>query len=296
MNLQTYLKSHQKTINAALGDLLKTDSSQPDLIIQAMRYSLLAGGKRLRPILAIAAAEATQGNAAAVLPVACAIEMIHTYSLIHDDLPAMDNDILRRGQPTAHIQFDEATAILAGDALLTKAFEILSAPQEDQPTDYMSRLRIVHILSRAAGHQGMIQGQMLDISGEGQELDLESLKELHLFKTGALIEASVKIGATYGHADADQIKALREYANRIGLAFQIADDILNVSGDPECLGKAVGTDSIKGKNTFPNLLGLDNARKYAQDLVQNALKAIRIFDSQADPLRAIARYIRERDH
>jgi len=296
MDLQAYLTSHRQAINTALLEWLQTPINESTRLVQAMQYSLLAGGKRLRPILAIAAAEATRGDTAAVLPAACAIEMIHTYSLVHDDLPAMDNDMLRRGQPTAHVKFDEATAILAGDALLTKAFEIISLQQDDQLSDYSRRLDIVHMLARAAGHQGMIQGQMLDIDTEGQQLDLERLKALHELKTGALIEASVMIGALYGKADAAGLAALRSYASLIGLAFQVVDDVLNVSGNPARLGKAVGTDSVKGKNTFPGLLGLEKARQFAQELVQNALKALSPFDTQADPLRAIAAYVTERDH
>ena len=297
MDLQAYLKSHQQTINTALDDLLREDTNQITRIVEAMRYSLLAGGKRLRPILAIAAAEAIQGDTKALLPVACAIEMVHTYSLIHDDLPAMDNDMLRRGKPTAHVQFDEATAILAGDALLTKAFEILSMPPGDKPTDISSRrLHVIQILAKAVGYQGMIQGQMLDIDTEGQQLNLDQLQELHKLKTGALIEASVTIGALFGNADEVALTALRSYANMIGLAFQVVDDILDVSGNPARLGKAVGTDSIKGKNTFPGLLGLQNARTYAHELVQNALKVLTFFDKQAEPLRAIANFIIQRDH
>ncbi len=296
MDLRAYLKSNQHTINTALGDLLLEGTNQATRIVQAMQYSLLAGGKRLRPILAIAAAEAIQGDAGAVLPAACAIEMIHTYSLVHDDLPAMDNDMLRRGQPSAHVQFDEATAILAGDALLTKAFEIISVPQDGNATDFSRQLLVIHILAKAAGYQGMIQGQMLDIDTEGQQLDLDNLRELHKLKTGALIEASVMVGALYGNADAVELTALRSYANLIGLAYQVVDDILNVSGNPARLGKAVGTDSAKGKNTFPALLGLKKTRIYAKDLIQNALKALINFDIKADPLRAIATYINERDH
>ena len=296
MDLQAYLNPHQKTINTRLLQYLQEPGNQPTRIVQAMQYSLLAGGKRLRPILAIATTEATQGDIAAVLPAACAIEMVHTYSLIHDDLPAMDNDMLRRGQPTAHVKFDEATAILAGDALLTKAFEIISETHDDKPIDFSRQLRAIYILAKAAGSQGMIQGQMLDIGAEGQQLELENLKELHKLKTGAMIEAGVMIGALYGNADAVALSALRLYAQQIGLAFQVVDDILNVSGNPARLGKAVGTDSIKGKNTFPGLMGLENARKYAEDLIQNALKALIIFDSHADPLRAIATYIIQRDH
>jgi len=296
MDLQAYLKSHQQTINAALGDLVREDTNLATRIVQAMQYSLLAGSKRLRPILAIAAAEAIQGDTAAVLPAACAIEMIHTYSLIHDDLPAMDNDLLRRGQPTSHVHFDEATAILAGDALLTRAFEVISEQKDAKPKDASRQLRVIQILARAAGYEGMIQGQMLDMDSAGQQLDLKSLKALHQKKTGALIEASVMIGTLYGNADDEALTALRSYANLIGLAFQVVDDVLNVSGDPARLGKAVGTDSVKKKNTFPGLLGLEKARMYARDLVQKALISLKIFDTQADPLRTIATYITERDH
>jgi geranylgeranyl diphosphate synthase type II len=222
--------------------------------------------------------------------------MVHTYSLIHDDLPAMDDDVLRRGKPTAHVRFDEATAILSGDALLTMAFEIISAPNAGRQSDPARQLEVIHILAKAAGYQGMIQGQMLDMGAEGHRLDLNDLKELHKLKTGALIEASVRIGALYGRANAHEKKSLHQYAQMIGLAFQVADDILNVSGDPDRLGKAVGTDSARAKNTFPALLGLEKAKAYAGELVQNALKALAKFDTQADPLRAIASYIIERDH
>ena len=296
MDLQAYLKSRQQTINTTLSGLLRGDSNQDTRIMQAMQYSLMAGGKRLRPILAIAVVEALRGDVAAVLPAACAIEMIHTYSLVHDDLPAMDNDNLRRGQPTAHVRFDEATAILAGDALLTRAFEIIATPLDETPTNPERQLRVIQTLAKAAGYQGMIQGQMLDMGSEGQRLDFEKLKTLHNLKTGALIEASVLIGALFTNADKKALTALHSYANHIGLAFQVVDDILNISGDPGRLGKAVGTDNAKGKNTFPGLLGLEKTRRYAQDLIQNALNALIIFDKHADPLRAIARYITERDH
>jgi geranylgeranyl diphosphate synthase type II len=260
-----------------------------------MYYSISAGGKRIRPILALAAAEATHAPVLDALPAACAIEMIHTYSLIHDDLPAMDDDVLRRGKPTSHIQYDEATAILAGDALLTLAFEILSSTDKHSKESLSRNLKIIHVLARAAGHQGMIQGQMLDIRAEGHKIDLETLKTMHSLKTGALIEAAVVVGALFGNAGPKRMQALRSYARQIGLAFQVIDDILNVSGDPAELGKAVGSDMDRGKNTFPGLMGIEKAKAYAENLVQTALKALELFDKKADPLRGIARYIIERN-
>ena len=295
MDLKKYLESYQKDINNKITELL-TEQDLSTRISQAMLYSLMAGGKRIRPILAMAAAEASHADVSDVLTIACCIEMIHTYSLVHDDLPAMDNDLLRRGRPTVHIQFDEATAILAGDALLTLAFEIASDPDRDMPADLSRRLQIIRVLANAAGYQGMIQGQMLDIKAERHELDLDALTSLHQLKTGALIEASVIVGALIGHTDPDIMNSLGLYAKRIGLAFQVVDDILNVSGDPAKLGKAVGTDSARGKNTFPGLMGLAKARTYAEDLIQSALNALKGFDTNADPLRAIARYIVERDN
>jgi geranylgeranyl diphosphate synthase, type II len=295
MDLKKYLESYQKDINTSIVGLL-TEHEPSTRISQAMLYSLMAGGKRIRPILAIAATEACHGDVSDVLTIACCIEMIHTYSLVHDDLPAMDNDLLRRGKPTVHIQFDEATAILAGDALLTLAFEIASDPDRGMPADLSRQLQIIRVLAHAAGYQGMIQGQMLDIGAEGHELDLDALTALHQLKTGALIEASVIVGALFGDTDPDMMNTLGVYAKQIGLAFQVVDDILNVSGDPAKLGKAVGTDSARGKNTFPGLMGLAKARTYAEDLIQSALNALKRFDTNADPLRAIARYIIDRDN
>ena len=294
-DLKKYLSLYQNDINNKLQELL--DKRGPSTrISQAMQYSLSAGGKRIRPILAIAAAEATHARASDLLTVACTIEMIHTYSLIHDDLPAMDNDALRRGKPTSHIQYDEATAILAGDALLTLAFEVLSSPEVGAQNILSQRLEIIKILSTASGHRGMIQGQMQDIDAEGRVLDLHALRAMHLLKTGALIEASVHVGALFGNAGKDQMLALRSYAKHIGLAFQVTDDILNVTGDPKKLGKSVGTDRVRGKNTFPELMGMKKATLYAQDLVQTALKSLALFDNKADPLRAIAQYIVDRNN
>jgi geranylgeranyl diphosphate synthase type II len=256
-----------------------------------MKYSLSAGGKRLRPILCIAAAETVGGDTQRVLPAACALEMIHTYSLIHDDLPAMDDDELRRGKPTSHIAFDEATAILAGDALLTLAFEILSSIDPMQEKYAVDWLRVIRIISTAAGYKGMIEGQIRDLDAEGQHLSLDELKRMHSLKTGALIEASICSGAILANATSEQIEKLRIYAENIGLAFQVTDDILNVEGDPAVMGKSVGTDANRKKSTYPSLLGSDKSKAFAADLIRNALQALDHFDNKSDPLRAIATYI-----
>ncbi|MGD9188452.1 MAG: polyprenyl synthetase family protein [Desulfobacteraceae bacterium] len=259
-------------------------------------YSMLAGGKRLRPILCLAASDAVGGDIETVMPAACAIEMIHTYSLIHDDLPALDNDTVRRGQPTCHIKFDESTAILCGDALLTMSFEMLSEAgmQQDVSKTHLW-LRCIQIISNAAGCSGMVEGQARDLAFEGISLDTDALKQLHSLKTGALIRAAVESGGCLGGGSNHQIAQLVSYAVDIGLAFQVVDDILNVTGDPETMGKAVGTDQALGKNTYPALLGLEASRCYANDLVNRALKALSIFDKKAEPLRAIAQYVVDRE-
>lgn len=298
-DLSAYLRQRRKLVNQRLTALLGAPRIDSRLF-RAMRHSLMASGKRLRPVLCLAAAEAVGGFSEAVLETACAIEMIHTYSLIHDDLPAMDNDALRRGQPTCHVQFDEATAILAGDALLTLAFETLSRPGEpgrekDGGVTCLQRLRVIGIIARAAGCRGMIEGQMRDMAAEGRHLELSALKGMHALKTGALIRASVISGALLAGAERRQMSALHAYADNIGLAFQVIDDILNVSGDPQRMGKAAGTDRAREKSTYPALMGLDKAGQYAADLVANALQAIEIFGNKAEPLRAVASYIIERD-
>jgi geranylgeranyl diphosphate synthase type II len=256
-----------------------------------MRYSLMAGGKRLRPNLCLAAAQAVGGNPDEAVAVACALEMIHTYSLIHDDLPGMDNDDLRRGKPTCHVAFDEPTAILTGDALLTMAFEVLASMPAGSPE---LRLEVMRIISTAAGPRGMVQGQMLDMLAEGAALSLADLERLHRLKTGALIEASLAAGALVGGGTSAQVEAVQIYGRSAGLAFQVTDDILNVEGDPAVMGKAAGTDRLRRKNSYPDLLGLEKSREFAQNLVQQAIQALAGFDAKADALRAIARYIIER--
>ena len=289
-DLDAYFSSHTKRINAALESILET-SGRTDRILEAMKYSLMAGGKRIRPILCMAATEAAGGDAENALPAACALEMIHTYSLIHDDLPAMDDDALRRGKPTCHMAFDEATAILAGDALLTLAFQTLSSIEISGADQAAMRLRVIRLISHAAGYCGMIQGQMMDIASEGSQLTVAELQSMHRLKTGALIEASLCSGAVLSGLNSTQIQMLERYAQNIGLAFQVTDDILNVEGDPAMMGKAVGTDKLRNKSTYPSLLGLQESKKFAKKLVKNALKAIESFDHRAEPLRAIANYI-----
>jgi geranylgeranyl diphosphate synthase type II len=289
-DLDAYFSLHTKRINRALESILETPG-RSDRILEAMKYSLMAGGKRIRSILCMAAAETAGGDAESAMPAACALEMIHTYSLIHDDLPAMDNDVLRRGKPTCHMAFDEATAILAGDALLTLAFQTLSSIELSSADQAATWLRVIELFSRAAGYCGMIQGQMIDIASEGSRLTLAELKSMHRLKTGALIEASLCSGAVLGGLNSNRIKMLENYARNIGLAFQVADDILNVEGDPEMMGKAVGTDKLRSKATYPSLLGLQESKKFAKELVKNALQALESFDIKAEPLRAIANYI-----
>jgi geranylgeranyl diphosphate synthase type II len=254
----------------------------------------MAGGKRLRPILCLAAAETVGGESQDAIRAACAIEMIHTYSLIHDDLPAMDDDELRRGQPTCHAAFDEATAILAGDALLTMAFEVLSSIDSTPENQALDLIHVIHILSTAAGYQGMIEGQMQDMAAEGEPLSLKDIEKMHILKTGALIEASVTTGAILGKGNLFQVQQLKIYAKKIGLAFQVIDDMLNIEGDPKIMGKNVGSDQTRLKSTYPSILGMEKSKIFAKKLVMDALKALEYFDNKAHSLRAIGHYIIDR--
>lgn len=298
-DLRPYLNEKQALVNQYLVKILQQFNPVRELVM-AMDHSLMAGGKRLRPILAMAAAQACKKNILLALPACCAIEFVHTYSLIHDDLPAMDNDDLRRGLPTCHKKFSESTAILAGDALLTHAFYLLSSPEHvfEKYPDPGIRLQLISKLSRAAGIQGMVEGQMLDmLSYESKQKDrLEHLKQIHELKTGKMISFSVEAGALSAGADDETIGKLMIYAARIGLAFQVVDDILNIEGDPEILGKAAGSDILNDKITFPAIIGLDESKTYAQALIDEAIEAISDFDDTAEPLRAIAVYIIGRNH
>ena len=293
-DLKAYLGKRRQLVDQALQRFLNSSPFRDTRLVAAMQYSINAGGKRLRPILCLASAHAVGGNEEEAVPAGCALEMIHTYSLIHDDLPAMDNDDLRRGKPTCHKAFSEATAILTGDALLTAAFQILADYALRQDLKQAVWVQTLALIAKAAGHEGMIEGQMRDMAAEGQALSADRLKELHGLKTGALITASIKAGAVIGGADEGVLSSLEVYGRCIGLAFQVVDDILNETGDPLVMGKAVGTDHIRQKSTYPALMGLAGARRMASDLVAEALRNLAIFDSKADPLRAIARYVIER--
>lgn len=278
-------------VDQALDELLPAGDDLTRLR-EAMRYSLFNGGKRVRPTLAYAAALAINTDTPPALldRVACALESLHSYSLVHDDLPAMDDDDLRRGKPTCHIAFDEATAILAGDALQTLAFELLS----EANTDPAIQIALVRQLAHASGVRGMVLGQAIDLAAVDKQIDLTHLENMHRHKTGALIRASVSMGATAAGASAQQLQALDSYAAAIGLAFQVQDDILDVTVDTETLGKQQGADIARNKPTYVALLGLEGARTKAQELHQQALAALASFDANADQLRALSAYIIER--
>jgi geranylgeranyl diphosphate synthase type II len=256
-----------------------------------MRYSLFAAGKRVRPILAIASAEALGAKTQGLLPIAGALELIHTYSLIHDDLPAMDDDDFRRGRSTCHKVYGEATAILAGDGLLNMAFEILSDPRLLKHIPAKRLLAVIKEISTASGVFGMVGGQVADMESEGKDVDFPTLEYIHTHKTGALIRASVRAGAIYAKAGEKRLKALTRYGELAGLAFQIADDILDITGKQEETGKGVGSDLRKGKKTFPGFYGLEESRRRAREVVDQALAALKDFDRKADPLRELAKYI-----
>ena len=280
-------------VDAALDQLFPL-GDDPTQLRAAMRYSLFNGGKRVRPILAYAAAEAInpQLPSAALDPVAAALECLHSYSLVHDDLPAMDDDDLRRGKPTCHIAFNEATAILAGDGLQTLAFELLC----QAPASAETRLRLVQTLAQASGAQGMVLGQAIDLAAVDQQLSLQQLETMHRHKTGALIRASVAMGALMAGASDAQLAALDQYAAAIGLAFQVQDDILDVTADTHTLGKQQGADIARNKPTYVSLLGLEAARSKARDLHQQAQDALTGLGTSAERLRQLASYIVERGH
>ena len=293
-DLHDYLRERAALVEAALDRYLPGEDLLPAVLHQAMRYSVFAGGKRLRPTLVLAACEAVGGAPERVLHAACALEMIHTYSLIHDDLPAMDDDDFRRGRPTNHKVYGEANAILAGDALLTEAFRLLADPAANRDRDLAVVLRVIETVARCAGSQGMVGGQVVDMEAEGKPIDYATLQYIHTRKTGALFLASIQAGAWLGGGSDDQLAALTRYGETAGLAFQIADDILDIIGDQAVLGKDVGSDQARGKATYPALLGLSEARRRAEELRDLALTALEPLGTRAEPLRALARYIVDR--
>lgn len=292
--LDSYLKERLQIVETALDRFLPQAKTLPASLHDSMRYSVFAGGKRIRPILMIAASEAVNGNLQQVLPAACAIEMIHSYSLIHDDLPAMDDDDLRRGQPTNHKVYGEAIAILAGDGLLTEAFILLSNPELARDLPDKVRNEVIHILAKSSGSFGMVGGQVVDMESEGREIDLPTLEYIHTHKTGALLCAAIECGAIIGGCSPDQRQALVRYGQAAGLAFQVADDILDIVADQELLGKDVGSDEERGKATFPALIGLEESRTRARELKDIAIAALDSFGASARPLREIASYIVDR--
>lgn len=290
MNFESYVAQRQQRIERFL-DRCVPPAAPSDRLAQAMRYSLFSGGKRIRPILSIAAGEAVGGAVAPILPFACAVELIHTYSLIHDDLPAMDDDALRRGKPASHIVFGDALAILAGDALLTEAFVVMAQAAARSAARRDTALQVLTEVGQAAGARGMVAGQAADIGAEKTAVDLPTVELIHVRKTGALIRAAVRAGALLGGARADQLRRLTRYAEFLGLAFQIADDILDAEGSPEETGKATGRDRAREKATFPAVLGLPDTKRRAQELLANALRELQRFDTRAEPLRQIARVV-----
>lgn len=283
MDLKKYLSDGKKLVDDSLEKYFAEKCSAPAKLKESMIYSVRAGGKRLRPILVMASAEACGGDPKKVVPIGMALEMIHTFSLIHDDLPAMDDDDLRRGLPTNHKKFGEATAILAGDALLAEAFSCLA--------ESALLSEIILDIANATGAKGMTGGQALDLEAEGKKVSYDELRSIHSLKTGALITVSITSGAKAVKAKPTQVDSLKKYGEAIGLAFQIADDILDIEGTTKELGKPAKSDLENNKSTYPSILGMDKSKKLAKDLVDKAYSALADFDSKADPLREIARYV-----
>lgn len=295
-NVEDYLSNRKEVVDKKLLELLPSPTGSDNTRLrESMRYSILAGGKRLRPILCIAASEAVGGTLEKALTVACAIEMIHTYSLIHDDLPSMDDDLLRRGLPTNHSVFGEAVAILAGDALLTDAFFVIVNEGISNGLPPPVVIEVVRDIAKAAGSEGMVSGQALDLALEGREVTVELIEMTHSLKTGALIEASIISGGRIGGANKDQLSRFREYARALGLAFQIIDDVLDVEGGSE-IGKTQGTDARKKKATYPGLIGVGKAKEIATQLTEKAVLALKDFDARAEPLRQLALYLGRRKY
>jgi len=294
VNIQGYLDQQRQRVDQFLERSIPLPSCHPQQLYESMRYSLLGGGKRIRPILTIAASQALGCDDDGMLPFAASLEFVHTYSLIHDDLPAMDDDDYRRGRLTNHKVFGDGMAILAGDALLTMAFELCSQGDAKNGFSAAQQLDIVRELALGSGHRGMVGGQVMDIQAENQKIDLAHLQQIHTFKTGRLIRAAVRIGGIIGKATSQQMQCLTDYSEDIGLAFQIADDILNMVGTREELGKDAGTDEKRGKQTYPSFFGVEGARKLGEECVQRAITRLKSFDKQAEPLRHIATYIMAR--
>ncbi len=293
MDIKTYLKEKKSLVDSFLKEYFSSPST-PSILGESVTYSLFAGGKRIRPILCIAAHEACDGEAEDILPFASAIELIHTYSLIHDDLPAMDNDDLRRGKPTNHKVFGEGIAILAGDGLLTEAFFMMADSLSNKNIKNTALIRAIKEIAFVAGIHGMVGGQAQDLLSENSEPDKETLSFIHKHKTGALISGSLRAGAMLANCTKPSLNAITRYGENIGLAFQIVDDILDIEGHTEELGKTTGSDARKKKMTYPALYGIEQSRKKAEELISEAVFAIKDFSGRAEPLREIARYMLSR--
>jgi geranylgeranyl diphosphate synthase, type II len=291
-DLDKYLAERRERVEAALARHLDACTGAPATLREAMAYSLLAGGKRLRPLLALAACEAVGGREDEAMDAGCAVEFIHTYSLIHDDLPAMDDDDFRRGRPTSHKKFGEAVAILAGDALCAEAFRVAATPRKGREAPVAD---VVFELARASGAVGMVGGQVIDIEATGKKIDQSHLETLHRAKTGELLLVAIRAGARMGGASADQLERLTTYGRALGLAFQIVDDVLDITADLATLGKDPGSDREAGKTTFVDLLGVDGARTRAREVMQEGIDALEPFGARAEALRALGRYTVERD-
>ncbi len=293
-DIDSYMKIRKAWVDEALTNIIRV-KDQPRPLFEAMSYSLMAGGKRIRPVLMMASYEIFKDNSQEILPFACAMEMIHTYSLIHDDLPAMDNDDLRRGKPTCHKVYGEAIAILAGDGLLTEAFNLLSDPTLGINWPLPTQLSVIHEIANAAGIKGMVGGQAMDILSEHKDVDVETVKFIHTHKTGAMIRASVRVGALLADSDNNALRLLTQYGESIGMAFQIVDDILDVEGDTSLLGKKAGTDNQLEKATYPHVVGIEESKREAQKLIESAQDSLITFEERAEPLRQVADLILKRN-
>lgn len=295
MDFKKELKERSIYIEDKIESYLPKEEGYQKTIFEAMNYSLRAGGKRLRPILLMEAYKLCQGQGEDFVPYSVAMEMIHTYSLIHDDLPALDNDDLRRGKPTNHIVFGEAMAILAGDALLNTAYETMLNATFKHPRPELS-LRAAYEISRGAGIYGMIGGQVVDVESEDKKINKDKLDYIHMNKTAAMIVGSVRAGAILAGVDEDRLESLTKYAGNIGLAFQIVDDILDIEGDEKLLGKRVGSDLDNDKSTYPSLLGISESKKIVENLIEEAKTSLEVFDSDAEFMNALADFIRDRQN
>lgn len=292
VNLKDYLKTQARAVDREMSRLLPKTGVKPSTLHRAMRYSLFAGGKRMRPVLCLAACEACGGNPAEALPSACAVELVHTYSLIHDDLPCMDDDDLRRGKPTSHKKFGEGVAVLAGDALLTSAFEVLA---DTRPTRRYPAGDFVRELAVAAGSRFLIAGQVADLEAEGEKISRQQLRFIHAGKTSAMIAVSLRLGAMSANASPAEVRAIGDFGSSLGLAFQVIDDILDVTQPSEKLGKSAGKDEKAGKSTYPAVMGLDASREEARALTATAKAALSTFGARASRLHELADHLLVRD-